>query len=197
MATLFKVVNKSATILIALLCFACSTKRNKPIESTNFQTTEIAQDVLKKTKVSLHNFSSSEKKDTFLLVLTGNSIKHATIIFKIISWDYGIIHDEKFDAMALYGYGPKKQNPDSLEIETHLIERFENFFNDKNFLTPAIKSDATYDLIYSDLISEDEWVKIKGNASSIGFIYYLWEESISWIVFSKEKGKAIVYQTCC
>ena len=101
--------------------------------------------------------------------------------------------------MALYGFGPDltKTNPDSITVENHLVKRFDNFFNLKNFVRPAIKESAKYEELYNSIIPEREWRQIKSNPASVGFGFTLWEESISYIVYSKTRKKVIIYQVCC
>lgn len=144
-------------------------------------------------------FSSLTKKDTFILELRGNYITKSNINFRIISFQNEVIYEEEFDMMALYGFGPDltKTNPDSITVENHLVKRFDNFFNLKNFVRPAIKESAKYEELYNSIIPEREWRQIKSNPASVGFGFTLWEESISYIVYSKTRKKVIIYQVCC
>jgi hypothetical protein len=150
-------------------------------------------------KKSSEFFSSPIRKDTFILELNGEYLTKSKIIFRIISFQSEIIYEEQFDMMALYGFGPDvtKPKPDSITVEKYLVERFENFFNSDSFLKPAIKESTKYEELYNSVIPEEEWRQIKAKPESIAFVFTLWEESISYIVYSEKRKKAIVYQVCC
>lgn len=66
-----------------------------------------------------------------------------------------------------------------------------------SFYKPAIKSDEEYNEMYNNIIAAEDWIEIKKNPKSIGFVYTLGEESIIYIVYSSKEKKAIVYKTCC
>ncbi len=186
--------------LIILVCCAPREKKQPALVQDNIRgTVELNVKEIRHVKKSAKFFSSTTEKDTFILELRGNYVTKSKIRFRIISFSNEVIYEDQFDMMALYGFGPDvtKPNPDSITVEKHLLERFENFFNSDNFVRPAIKENTKYEEIYNDIIPEEEWEQIKNNSASIGFVYTLWEESISYIVYSKKMKKAIVYQVCC
>lgn len=186
--------------LVVVVCCVSNTRQkdlnNLVEQKDNSAKNEIGISLINK---SANYFSSTIKKDTFILVMKGDFLTKSNISFSIITFENSVIFEEQFPTIALYGFGPDvtKPEPDSITVERYLIERFNNFFSHENFILPAIKPNAKYDKDYNDVISKDEWNQIKINSSSIGFGFTLWEESISYITYLNSKRKAVVYHVCC
>ena len=75
-----------------------------------------------------------------------------------------------------------------------MISRIEGFFNENNFLNPAIKKDEKFDPDYSD---KETWDEIQSDKAAIGFSYLLGEEDGRKIAFSKKKRIVVMYFNCC
>lgn len=139
------------------------------------------------------NFSSNNTKDRFVLSLKGQSIIDGKVLFKIYSTFGDELWKEEFDAIDLIGYG-LDLNAAVTEKERYISKRIANFFNRKNFLTPAIKSGESYDPDYSD---KEIWDDISSDFTAIGFYYLIGEESGCRIAYSKKLKRIVIYYTCC
>lgn len=190
---------KVLTLLTLICCTPFKEKQSNLDHNNKLESSVLEVEEMYQVNKSSNFFSSTTAKDTFILELRGNYITKSKIRFRIISFQNEVIYEDEFDTMALYGFGPdaSKPNPDSINVEKHLLKRFDNFFNSENFLKPAIKESANYEELYNSIISEKEWSQIKSNSGAIGFSFTLWEESISYIVYSENRKKAILYQVCC
>lgn len=188
-------------IAIGIMLVCCNTNKKSQVQKKSMLDSVLIQKKkeVHKMIVSTNFFSSSLKKDTFILELKGKFLTKARVDFRIITSLNEVIFNEQFEMMDLYGWGPDvtKPNPDSVAIEKHLLERFENFFDSKYFYRPAIKKDEKYDELLNGVISKEEWEEIRDSVDAVGFGFTLGEESISYIVYSRENGKAILYKTCC
>ncbi len=188
-------------IVIGIMLVCCNTNKKSQVQKKSMLDSVLIQKKkeVHKMIVSTNFFSSSLKKDTFILELKGKFLTKARVDFRIITSLNEVIFNEQFEMMDLYGWGPDvtKPNPDSVAIEKHLLERFENFFDSKYFYRPAIKKDEKYDELLNGVISKEEWEEIRDSVDAVGFGFTLGEESISYIVYSRENGKAILYKTCC
>ena len=141
-----------------------------------------------------HEFSTLEKKDIFSIYIKGKSLSEGKVIFTITSSNGVEIHKEEFPSYLLMDYG-YIGNPNSIkEREGYMKKRIIEFFNEKYFTFPAIKTTENYDKDYSD---KEIWDEIKSNKSAIGFYYSIGEEDGRKIAFSKKKRKAILYFNCC
>ena len=78
--------------------------------------------------------------------------------------------------------------------ENFIKSRVLEFFDEKNFKTPAIKSDEVFDEDYSD---KDIWESIKNDKHAIGFYFLIGEEDGRSIAYSKRLKKVVLYFNCC
>jgi len=145
------------------------------------------------TEGVLHNFSSPANKDTFKIVVTGSSIREGTVHFQIVTHDNRIIYDEKFTTDWFLDYGADGDTTE-LQKENYITTRINNFFNEENFLQPAIKKTDRYDADYSD---RKNWEDIKSDASAVGFKYLVGKEDGRRIAYSKQWQKVVLYYNCC
>ena len=142
---------KTQLLIIGLLtAFGCSTR-------TDTQTSDIkvgqneskTVDTILYKSETLHHFSSTTDKDSFKIVVTGQSLKSGQFKFQIITQEGEIILDENYETTMLLDYGLKPNSTDN-EIEEYLKKRIDNFFKEDNFHQPAISKTDTFDEEYSN-----------------------------------------------
>lgn len=86
-------------------------------------------------------------------------------------------------------------NQDSIkDREDYIKKRIIEFFNEKYFDFPAIKTTETFDKDYSD---KENWEDIKSDVSAVGFSYLKVKKMVEKLLFSKKKGKVVLYFNCC
>lgn len=144
----------------------------------------------------IHYFSSKSSPDTFRISLSGENINDGQIAFTIKS-KANQIFEKTFPSRALIGYEFIDEEPSVTEKVNHIKQRMDKFFDEENFFQPAIGENEKYDELDNSMITKDHWERIKNTPVSIGFSFFIWEESIEVIVFSPEKQKAITFRTCC
>ncbi|WKZ58819.1 MAG: hypothetical protein QY309_13180 [Cyclobacteriaceae bacterium] len=159
------------------------------VEQTEVKTID---SVLYKSE-TLHYFSSTTDKDSFKIVVTGQSLKNGQFRFQVITKDGQVILNESYETTMLLDYGLKANSTDS-EIEDYIKTRIDKFFNADNFHQPAISKTDTFDEDYGD---KEIWDDIISDQTSIGFYYLIGEEDGRQIAFSKKKGKVVLYYNCC
>jgi len=142
---------------------------------------------------ALHYFSSTVDKDTFKIIITGQSIKDGQFKFQIIQKDGQLILDESYETTMLLDYG-LKDKPTDKEIEEYIKTRIDKFFNEDNFHQPAISKTDSFDEDYSE---KEIWDDIIADQTSIGFYYLIGEEAGQQIAFSKKLRKVVSYYNCC
>jgi hypothetical protein len=116
------------------------------------------------------------------------------MIFKITKSDGTELLNEEFPSYLLIDYGFEGDVNSVKDREDYLKRRIKDFFNDRNFLYPAVKQDENYDEDYSD---KDIWDEIKSDHTIVGFSYLIGEEDSRKIAFSKKKKKVVMYFNCC
>jgi hypothetical protein len=157
----------------------------------------LAQDQQAVLKVEKrHIFSNAGKEDIFSLKLIGKDTLNGEVDFQIISYNGNVIYHDNFDATSLIGMDmadndvPKPTRKDSCN---YIITRMHHYFDEKNFITPAILSSEEYDKEY--LSTKEIWREVISDKSSIGFYYLVGEENNRQIVYSKKTKKVVVYKT--
>lgn len=143
-----------------------------------------------------HAFSIPNKKDRFKLALIGSSILTAKVKFTILSHDGKIVYEENFKSTDLLDAGvlDVSNNPSNAEKETYILQRMDSFFDQDNFMNPAIKSEETLEKEYSD---EQIWKAIREDKTAIGFYYLLNAEDGRSIAYAKKLNKVVMYFNCC
>ena len=181
-------------ILGLLTTLSCTTKTDSQTKDVKVGQTkaEIVDSVLYKSE-SLHYFSSTTDKDSFKIVVTGQSLKKGQFRFQIITKDGLSILDEDYKTTMLLDYGLKNNSADK-EIEEYIRTRIDNFFSNDNFHQPAISSSETFDEDYG---KKEIWDDIIADQTSVGFYYLIGEENGRHIAFSKKLGKVFLYYNCC
>lgn len=166
---------------------------NTEIVDQNLSNGKLKDSVLIENKV-MHAFSQIDNKDEFYICIKGKSILDGKMIFRITKSDGTELLNEEFPSYLLMGYGFEGDLNSKNDKEDHIKSRIKDFFNESNFIYPAIKSDETFDQDYSD---KEIWDEIKSDKTIIGFSYLIGEEDGRKIAFSKKKGKVIMYFNCC
>jgi len=181
-------------ILGILTTLSFTTKTDTQTNDINVGQSEIktTDTVLYKNEV-IQYFSSTADKDTFKIIVTGQSIKDGQFRFQIITKDGEIILDENYETTMLLDYG-LKPNPTDKETEEYIKTRIDNFFTDDKFHQPAISKFDTFDEDYS---KKEIWDDIISDQNSIGFYYLIGEEDGRHIAFSKRLRKVVLYYNCC
>jgi hypothetical protein len=140
-------------------------------------------------------FSDLETKDTFSIQLTGNSISEGTVSFTIRNNKDELIFEEKFPSTYLIGYGLIEIKDPTIEQEEQYIrKRVSEFFNEDNFIQPAIEETDEFD---SDYSIQEDWIIIKSDQTSVGFYYLVGEGAGCRIAYSKKLKRTIKYFCCC
>jgi hypothetical protein len=194
------IIQEKAIIALFFLFIACSSKNSsmKEVQQANkIQTTDGSDlQMITQRNETNHFFSSKEKQDVFLIELIGKAMADANVSFTIKNSDGIEIYSDKFKAKELFNYNLKPNSTREEENE-FIIKRINEFFSEKNFLTPAVPIDDVYDENYNGLIDSITWNRIRRDKKSIGFYYILGEENKSWIVYDKAQNTVIKYQICC
>ena len=159
----------------------------------DLKTSPSIDSILIESKVE-HEFSQIDKKDEFYICIRGKSIVEGKVIFKIVRSDKTVILEKEFPTYLLMNYGFDGDLNSIKDREKYMISRIEGFFNEKNFLYPAIKKDEQFDEDYSD---KEIWNEIKSDQTAIGFSYLIGEEDGRKIAFSKKQKKVVMYFNCC
>ncbi len=203
------------------LCFICTigctdtTTKNKTDKKTNQATKSPTSQVIsnKKTMGSLadmpikkslivsemRNFSDTKRLDKFTLKQAAyTNFVDDDFIFSIISHNGKELYKATFKGADLIDFGINdyaENGQVSIELkQKYIAKRVLTFFEDKNFMNPAIKPEETLEPSYSD---EKIWKDIKANKNAIGFYYLLGASDGRSIAYSKSKQKAVVYFNCC
>jgi hypothetical protein len=142
-----------------------------------------------------HKFSQIDKNDVFYICVKGESLLKGKAVFTITNSEGIEIYREEFPSINLIGYDlPKGIDTPKKAQEDFIKKRILEFFCEKNFKTPAIKPNETFDEEYSE---KDIWENIKNDKNAIGFYFLIGEEDGRNIAYSKSKKKVVLYFNCC
>lgn len=169
------------------------TKKIKKERKRERETTKIDSLIIE-NKIS-HEFSQTNKNDEFYICIKGTSILTGKVIFTITNSDRIEIYKVEFPSIELINpdlsLGIKAPIKDQkLFIKNRIIE----FFDKKNFISPAINKDVIFDEDYSH---KESWFDIKSDKTAIGFHYLVGEEDGRSIAYSKKTKKVVLYFNCC
>ena len=184
-------------LLITAFVLSCK-KRTK--HSDSFQTIEEKSTFLGDSSLLLlkerrRPFSSLDSKDLFQLKVEGNKILSAVVIFKIFNSVGDKVYEDRFNAFDLVNREELElQNPSEDERSAYIKKRIEHFFDEDNFLTPAIDPKAEY---IENIESKAVWDSLRKDKVSIGFEYKLGIKDLKKISYSKKLKKVVVYFNCC
>jgi len=181
-------------ILGLFTVLGCSTKQGTQTNdiSARQDKVKVIDTVLYRSEI-LHYFSSTTEKDSFKIVVIGQSLKDGQFRFQIITKDGQSILDEGYATTMLLDYG-LKDDPTDNEIVEYIKTRIDKFFTEDNFHQPAISKNDIFDEDYGE---KEIWDDIIADQTSVGFYYLIGEEDGRHIVFSKKFGKVVLYYSCC
>lgn len=167
-----------ATIILIILLFpAIAALSQKPIF----------------TSTAKHSFSSHAQNDSFVLTLTGQSVLKGNVTFHIYK-NNTIIFTDAFPASDLLGDMYDVIPTDKQRTDT-ILARMKRFFNNENFIQPAIKITRDGPSDPEDIPAEFKPIlaELRSDKSAIGFVYSHGYEGTYAITWSKKKAKALYY----
>jgi hypothetical protein len=139
-------------------------------------------------KIFMHPFSDPIRSDKFTLSITGKSILKGKVTFRIINFSGKQIFKEVYNPEDLLG-----DMADDLttkqKIDT-IRNRMNHFFDEWNFVKPAIDPTEKYEEDEADL---KIWKDIKSDTNAIGFIYSMYYESTFGIAWSRKNHKVVQF----
>jgi hypothetical protein len=189
------------SMVISALLFSCSGGNNKT-NITTYVRDSVANSIPemgtylilalhKKVLLSTtkeHLFSDSLKKDTFKLVLKGDSLHKSVALFSIISFKGERIYADTFAGTAFAAYTDEDTVFPVAQVEKTIKEGVKSFFTDSLFTTPRIAADEK-SISGSD---STNWEDIKTDKTAIGFQYTNDEVEVR-IAYSKKQQKVLDY----
>jgi len=175
-------------ILLCLFAFtvlltACTTssERNSGDSPANLKTT-------------LQPFSDTVKMDTFKVVLQGKKPKDMLLTFSITAFDGKEIYKEELKARDLIeNYKETLDLSKENSQRDFIIDEFNIFFDEENFLWPALTPEQTPDKYTQDKAFFHELQQRNLN----GFKYRVSKETNIYIAWSEQEKKVKVYYKCC
>lgn len=139
-------------------------------------------------------FSDLNQLDTFSLELLGKSSKDMSLRFKIVNFKGQEIYNTQLKATDLVESTDPNINLNKEKDRLALIKTIAaNFFDEENFLEPAVMEDQVADKNMPDPRFFEE---LKNNQLN-GFIYRLAKDKNLYIAWSPEAQKVKVYYSCC
>ncbi|PST83338.1 hypothetical protein C7T94_12220 [Pedobacter yulinensis] len=169
--------------LIPLLCLACQPGADK-------QNTAI----LLPPKEAAVYFSDSTKKDTFRLTFNGKTLASGTLVFSISKADGREIYRTSIAAKDLFAnYDSELDLSKEKNQAAFLTEEVNRFFDEENFLIPAVTENEQADANVPDKAFYEELKKSRLN----GFKYRLGKETNVYIGWSAAAGGVRIYYKCC
>jgi hypothetical protein len=162
----------------------------EPMDTTRAPAVNVQSDTLKMVE-RRHRFSSPSTDDTFRLVLRGSSLLAGEATFTITNSGGETIFREVVSASDLEAamvYEMKNATATQAEREAFVRRRMDDFFADKNFRTPAVKSQETYQ---AGPIDRTTWDDLRRRPDSIGFQYLVGKEDGRRIAWSPLKQQVV------
>ena len=160
----------------------------EPLDTTRATTVNAQSDTLKVVR-KRHRFSSPSTEDEFTLVLRGPAILSGEVTFTITDTGGQTIFREVLSAPDLEAalvYEMKNATATQAEREAFVRRRMDEFFADKNFRTPAITAQETYQ---PGTLDRATWDDLRRRPDAIGFQYQVGKEDgrrIAWSPLKKE-----------
>lgn len=139
-------------------------------------------------------FSNPLEADTFKIELLGSQPKEMLLHFSIIASGGNRIYDEEIKASDLIdNYKESVDLARDKKRKTFMEQEFKLFFEEENFLEPAVTEAEEPDKNTPDLIFFEELKKSSLN----GFKYRLGSETSVYIAWSAVDNKVKTYYKCC
>ncbi|WP_157780955.1 hypothetical protein [Hymenobacter sedentarius] len=181
------------SLLLLALAACSSTDSAGPTEATSKVAISPAPagKVLREAAVT-HNFSSTEKPDSFRLQLLGDDALTADAHFFITSAAGDTLWSEHFPAKALLKDEPPIAA--SADRQAYILKRVDTFFQAPHFSAHAIDAKRVFDADYNG--SRETWTEIQ-QLQSPGFEYLLGDENTRTLAYSPKQAKAVAVHSCC
>ncbi len=182
------------TFCVPILFFACSSPDKVETPETPVYT--IPEEKVT-SNITTHLFSDSIQLDTFKLQLVSGTALDGKMLFEVVDHSGGVIYSESFETNYLLGYGIQNYfhivdtvRPTPEMMDEYIHHRIAHFFDEENFIQPAIGSDKVFDPKFanSPIISE-----LLDRPNAIGFAYLIGKEDARKIAYSRKQKKAVVY----
>ncbi|MEJ7559523.1 MAG: hypothetical protein WKF66_14535 [Pedobacter sp.] len=142
----------------------------------------------------LKNFSDSLLADTFTVMVIGSTLDSQMVDFRIHnSKGREIYHVDIPSSSLLKNYDATIDLKKKKNQAAFLQSEIDRFFDEENFLEPAITESETPDKNVPDLLFYQELKQSGLN----GFIYRLGKEDKIYIGWSAKESKAKAYYNCC
>jgi hypothetical protein len=139
-------------------------------------------------------FSDLEQVDTFKVVLTGDKPKNMMFKFSITAHGGKEIYLQNFEAKTLIEH--YKQTVDLKKEDKQIAfikQEFDMFFEEDNFLEPAVTETEDPDQFVPD---KAFYAELKQSGLN-GFMYRLGQENKVYIAWSEREQKVKIYYKCC
>lgn len=139
-------------------------------------------------------FSDPEKLDTFRVVLTGTKPKDMVLRFSITAQNGQQIYAQNFEGKTLIEL--YKQTVDLKKEDKQIAflqQELKTFFEDENFLEPAVTETEDPDQFVPD---KAFFAELKQSGLN-GFKYRLGQEDKVYIAWSPTAKKVKIYYKCC
>ncbi|EDM36865.1 hypothetical protein PBAL39_18364 [Pedobacter sp. BAL39] len=145
-------------------------------------------------KTVLKAFSDTVKLDTFKVVLNGDEPKNMVMTFTITAHDGSQIYMRAFKATDLIdNYQSTLELKKESKQKKFITEEYNLFFEDENFLEPAVTENENPDENTPD---KDFFNELKQSGLN-GFQYRLSNENKVYIAWSSKERKVLPYYSCC
>lgn len=139
-------------------------------------------------------FSDLEKLDTFRVVLVGDKPKNMVLKLSITSHEGKQIYAQNFEAKTLIDHYKQTVDLKKKDKQVAFIKQeFEMFFEDENFLEPAVTESEEPDQFVPD---KAFYAELKQSGLN-GFMYRLGQENKVYIAWSSREQKVKIYYKCC
>ena len=186
-------VTRFLFIIAVYFLLGCSGKRQVKSDAGGAERRLPGVDSLLLINEITHNFSSVSEEDTFRIYVAGSSITKGEFHFQIITSKNKVIYDESLETTWLLDFDADGDTTEN-EKENYIRRRIEDFFDEDNFMKPAISASDSYEADYSDKLI---WDEIKSDSTSIGFYYLVGKEDGRRIAYSKRSKNVVLYYNCC
>jgi hypothetical protein len=145
-------------------------------------------------KAAVKQFSDSLKKDTFNIELIGDHPKNMSLKFVIKNYNGAIIYSKLIKGTEIienYKHSIKLES--EVDQINFLKEETNLFFDDENFLEPAVTEQEVPD---QNTIDKPFYLELKKSGLN-GFKYRLGNEIKVYIAWSVQEKKVKIYYKCC
>jgi hypothetical protein len=172
-----------AICLLALV--ACNSNGKKETNAIEFK--NVNQRLAK-------SFSDLKRLDTFKIELTGRKPEEMVLNFTIKNADGKEIYNTKIKGTELLGSTDPNVDLSKEKDQIIFLKTIaDDFFNDDNFLEPAVMPEDKADKYTPDKALYEELKKSGLN----GFKYRLGKENNIYIAWSEKEQKVKIYYNCC